>query len=76
MRLPERPSPIRLVSLSKNYLEGRLGIALGDAVNLALFILTIISLFIAQAGIGIAWITYKSADEGGQNSGATAQQCG
>jgi hypothetical protein len=64
---PNRLSFIRSVRIAKRYVEHNVGISLGDAVNLALFALTITSLLIALAGVGIAWITYVEASKSGKN---------
>ena len=56
---------IRLIRVAKRNIEGS-GLSLGDALNVALFALTVVSLVIAGAGVLVAWITYQDAKSGGE----------
>ena len=49
----------------KSVIEQRSGLALGDAVNVALFVLTVVSLFLAVLGVVIAILTLRDARKSG-----------
>jgi|HubBroStandDraft_1064217.scaffolds.fasta_scaffold20146_1 hypothetical protein len=50
----------------KDLVEKRTGLALGDALNLSLFVLTLVSLVFAAAGLAIAIIAYVDAEKSGK----------
>jgi hypothetical protein len=49
----------------KAWIERWSGLALADAVNVSIFVLTIVSLMLAAAGVGVAYLTLLDAHESG-----------
>jgi hypothetical protein len=51
----------------KQVIESTIGLSLGDSVNVAIFVLTIISLAVAFGGVWVAWATLADARKAGES---------
>jgi hypothetical protein len=69
VREPKRPTWVRFLRVTKLFIEHRVGISLGDALNIALFSLTLLSIAIAVIG---TWVAIKAMREA--KAGGDAQQ--
>jgi hypothetical protein len=63
-----------IVSGLKNRIESTLRLPLGDALNLALFLLSVFSLVLAGAGVWIAEKTLRDARQSGEQQNQALQQ--
>lgn len=63
MRRPKRPTWVRVLRSTKLFVEHRVGISLGDALNIALFLLTLLSLAIGIIGTWVAIKAMRGADK-------------
>jgi hypothetical protein len=67
----KQPTWIRILGQFKPAIEQRVGLSLADAVNVAMFLLTLVSLVIAGIGIWVALLAMKEAKAGGDQQQAT-----
>jgi hypothetical protein len=61
------PTKLRLLNRIKDWVEEKSGLQLGDALNVSLFILTIVSFLVAVGGVYVAYITLVEARESGKS---------
>jgi hypothetical protein len=67
---PPAPPPLTRMQMLKKWIEAKTGLPLGDAVNVALFGLTVVSLLLAGAGVIVAYVTLKEARDSGKDQKA------
>jgi hypothetical protein len=67
----KRPTWVRALRLTKLFIEHRVGMGVGDALNIALFFLTLLSLALGVIGTWVAIKAMREAKSGGEEQQRT-----